>query len=327
MAYSKEVLRRARQKLESARADRESEIRQRLQQAYVELPRIKEIDLQLRRSMTVAAQTVFSQGGDARAAMERVAQENLALQKERSDLIAARFAPGWLEETPICAECGGSGYMGSTMCSCLQQLCIQEQKKELSLLAAHDGVFEKFRLDYYSEQLIPNRKFSPRAVMEVVLNTCRKYAYHFGPGSGNLLLSGGAGLGKTMLSACIANVVIDRGYSVAYESAGNLFAKLERDRFHPDESSRREVERIMGSDLLIIDDLGTELPGSFVVSALYNLLNDRLLAGKPMIVSTNYTVDELTKRYSLQIASRLKGDFQILGFVGEDIRILKNRGF
>ena len=137
---------------------------------------------------------------------------------------------------------------------------------------------------------------------------------------------GGTGLGKTFLSACIANAVTDKGYSVAYESAPRLFSKLEKNRFNPDEESREAAERFNTCDLLIIDDLGTEMPGNFVTAAFYSLLNDRLLEGKSMIISTNLNVDEIAVRYSPQIASRLQGSFKGLTFVGEDIRVLKNRG-
>ena len=137
---------------------------------------------------------------------------------------------------------------------------------------------------------------------------------------------GGTGLGKTFLSASIARMVADRGYSVAYESAHHLFSKLEKNRFNPDEESREQVAKLTECDLLIIDDLGTELPGNFVTAALYNLVNDRLLAGRAMIISTNLNIEESARRYSPQIASRLQGSFKRLTFVGEDIRVMKNRG-
>lgn len=327
MAYSAEVVRRARARLASAKADRESENQQHLQIAYNQVPRIKEIDLLLRRSMALAAQAVFSQGGDARLAMEQVKEANLALQQERQALAELHFEEGYLDESPICQLCGGTGYMGSNMCECLRELCRQEQKKELALLAAGDERFEKFRLDYYSDRVDPNYGASPRAIMELVLTTCRKYAFSFGPGSGNLLFIGGTGLGKTFLSACIARTVADKGFSVAYESSAHLFAKLEKNRFNPDDESREAAAKLTSCDLLILDDLGTELPGNFVTAALYSLVNDRLLAGKPMVISTNLNIDELARRYSPQIGSRLQGSFQRLTFVGEDIRVLKNRGF
>ena len=141
--------------------------------------------------------------------------------------------------------------------------------------------------------------------------------------SGNLLFVGGTGLGKTMLSACIATTVTEKGYAVSYESAVHLFSKLEKDRFNPTEESRREVSEIFHADLLIIDDLGTEMPGNFVTTALYTLVNDRLMDGKPTIISTNLNADELGQRYSPQIASRLHGIYRQLTFVGEDIRLIK----
>ena len=327
MAYSADVVRRARERLANAKADRESENQQHLQIAYSQVPRIKEIDLLLRRSMALAAQAVFTQGGDAKLAMEQVKEANLALQQERQQLIDEHFEEGFLDESPICSDCGGSGYIGSNMCQCLRELCRQEQKRELALLASSDERFEKFRLDYYPDRVDSKFGASPRAIMERNFTICRKYAYSFGAGSGNLLFVGGTGLGKTFLSACIARTVADRGFSVAYESASHLFTKLEKNRFSPDEESRAQVKKLQECDLLIVDDLGTELPGNFVTAALYSLVNDRLLAGKPMVISTNLNVDEIARRYSPQIASRLQGSFQRLTFVGEDIRILKNRGY
>lgn len=327
MAYSKEIVARARRRLENLKADRESENRQRLEQAYQQVPRLREIDLELRKTMSLAAQAVFIKGGDAKEAMEQVKQANLSLQQERQRLANSHFAPGYLDEIPVCGKCGGSGYVGSTMCSCLQELCREEQKKELTLLSCGDAVFNAFRLDYYSDQVDRELGFSPRAIMERNLEACRKFAFGFGPGSGNLLFSGGTGLGKTFLSACIAGVVADRGYWVVYESAHKLFSVLEKDRFHPDQTSRSQVEQLYNCDLLILDDLGTELPGSFVNSALYSLLNQRIMEDKSMLISTNFAVNELARRYTPQIASRLLGDFKVQVFAGEDIRVKKNRGY
>lgn len=326
MAYSAQIVRRARQLLSQRKAEIQSRYQQRLHQAYADIPRLKQIDLELRRSMTLAAQTVFISGGDAQVAMEEVKQANLTLQAERRTLIEEKLAHGWLEEEILCPSCGGSGYVGTAMCSCLRDLCIAEQKKELAQLTSGQERFENFRLDYYPEKTDRAYGASPRAIMELTLKTCRQYAQAFDEGIGNLLFVGGTGLGKTFLSACIANEVTERGFSVAYESAPNLFSKLEKNRFNPDEASRTEAENFAGCDLLIIDDLGTELPGNFVTAALYGLLNDRLLAGRSMIISTNLNVDEIARRYSPQIASRLQGSFKGLTFVGQDIRVLKSRG-
>ena len=327
MAYSNEIVRKARAELASRKADHESKALARLHTAYAKVPRIKEIDILLRKSMVLAARTAFQKGGDAQVTMEDVKLANLALQAEKKQLIDENFGPGWLDETPLCPKCGGSGYIGTFMCGCLQELCRREQEKEIALLADEGQHFGAFRLDYYSDRTDPKTGISPRAIMAKGLDICREYARNFSPASGNLLFNGGTGLGKTFLSACIAREVAAKGCSVAYETASHLFSKLEKHRFHPDEETALDMKRLQECDLLIIDDLGTELPGQFVTAALYSLLNDRLLAGKPMVVSTNLNLAEVGQRYSPQIRSRLEGSFRLLPFVGQDIRVLKNRGY
>ena len=324
MGYSIEVVRRARERLAQARSDRERENREHLALAYEQQPRLREIDRQLRMTMAGAARAAFA-GGEALKLMEQAKAENLALQREREQIVRSCFEEGFLDETSICPVCSGTGYVGSTMCDCLAELCRQEQKKELTFLSAGRESFDQFRLDYYSDK--PTAAgFVPRVIMEKTYQTCRRYAFGFHPKAGNLLFSGNTGLGKTFLSACIARAVADRGYSVVYESAGHLFANMERAKFTPDEAARETCKKYNDCDLLIIDDLGTEMPGQFTTAALYSLLNDRLLWGRPMIVSTNLTMEDMQKRYSPQIASRLRGSFTRIAFLGEDIRVLKNRG-
>ncbi|MDD5863743.1 MAG: ATP-binding protein [Firmicutes bacterium] len=326
MAYSAEVVQRARARLAQAKEDRESENRQHLAEAYARVPRIREIDQQLRRTMAQAAQAAFQQGSDGKELLEQARQENLSLQRERAALAAENFEEGYLDDSPICDKCGGSGYVGSAMCECLRELCRQEQKKELTFLNGTKGSFDQFRLDYYPDRLDPVLGVNIRDLMERNFKSCRRYALSFTEKSGNLLLSGDTGLGKTFLSACIARTVADRGYSVVYESAAHLFSNLERAKFGNDEAARKDNEKYAACDLLIVDDLGTEMPGQFTTAALYALLNDRLLLGKPMIVSTNLNTEDFGKRYSPQVASRLSGNFQRIAFLGEDIRVLKNRG-
>ena len=324
MAYSTQILRLARQRLAQQKADRESRYQQNLHSAYTQEPRLREIDGLLRRSMALAAQAVFTQGADAAEAMTQAKQANLFLQQERAAIVS-RFAPGFLDETPICPHCGGNGYVGAQMCSCLKELCRQEQKKELTFLSAGRESFDQFRLDYYSDKPTP-AGYVPRVIMEKTYQTCRRYAFGFHEKAGNLLFSGNTGLGKTFLSACIARTVADQGYSVVYESAGKLFQTLEKARFEANDENRRAAAKYAECDLLIVDDLGTELPGQFVTAALYSLINDRLLENKPTIISTNLSEEELVRRYNPQIASRLRGSYKRVAFVGDDIRLLKNRG-
>ena len=320
MAYSAEVLSRARARLAMAKEDRESENREHLQTAYARIPRLKEIDRQLRATMAMAAQAAFTRGGDPAQLLEEARRENLSLQQERAQLVEMYFEEGYLDDSPVCTHCGGNGYVGSTMCECLRELCRQEQKKELTFLNVGRESFDQFRLDYYPE------RDNIRTLMEKTYQLCRRYAYGFSEKSPNLLFSGDTGLGKTFLSACIARTVADNGYSVVYETAGHLFGKMERAKFAGDEQARRECDKYLACDLLIVDDLGTEMPGQFTTSALYGLVNDRIQSGKPTIISTNLTSEEFAHRYNRQIASRLRGSFLRVPFVGEDIRVIKSRG-
>ena len=326
MGYSAEVIRRARARLAEAKADRESENQQHLHEAYEKVPRLREIDKQLRITMVMAAQAAFASGGDFGSAMEQVREKNLALQQERQMLLTCYFEDGFLDDSPICDHCGGSGYVGSSMCECLRELCRQEQKQELTFLNVGRESFDQFRLDYYPDRIDPKWNVNIRTVMEKTFQTCRKYAMTFTERSGNLLFSGDTGLGKTFLSACIARTVADRGFSVVYESAGHLFSKMERAKFENDSEAREEAKKYYACDLLIVDDLGTEMPSQFVTAALYSLINDRLLAGKAMVISTNLNNEDLTRRYNSQILSRLRGSFTRVAFLGDDIRVKKNWG-
>ena len=326
MGYSAEVVRRARARLAQAKEERESENRQHLAIAYEQVPRIREIDRQLRITMAKAAQAAFLAGTDGREAMDKIREENKGLQQEREALAKEYFEEGFLDDSPVCSICGGSGYIGTNMCECLTELCRQEQKKEVSILSGSRDSFSHFDLNLYPDRVDPNYGVSPRTIMEKNLRDCRSYAMFFSQKSDNLLLSGNTGLGKTFLSACIARAVADRGYSVAYESASQFFTKMERTRFERDEQCRQETETAMEADLFILDDLGTEMSGQFTNVALYSLINDRLLAGKPTIISTNLSTEDLSRRYTPQIASRLRGSYKRVPFVGDDIRILKNGG-
>lgn len=323
MQFSQDVLSRASARLAGMRADHESQRNARRAQVYREEPRIQAIDKQLRLNLVEAAFAAFE--GGAADAMEQAKAKNRALEAEREALLTQHFGADFLEEKPFCANCGGSGWLGSTMCHCLKNLCLEEQRKTLSPAFAAGQSFENFRLDYFSDAVLPAVGKSPRAVMERNLAVCREYARSFGEHSGHLLLNGGTGLGKTHLALAVGRAVSEMGYSVQYETAASLFAKLEQAKFSPTEEARRAAEAINKCGLLILDDLGTELSGQFVTAALYELLNTRLLEGRPMIITTNLNVEETAKRYSPQIASRLHGEFTRLTFLGSDVRLLRNR--
>ncbi len=322
MAYSEGVLQRARLRLAQEKEQYDSEAEARRAQIYSAYPRLREIDQALRKSMAAAVATAFRRGDDVPQAMEAIKKENLALQREREWLLeAADLDEAALEPPPFCPHCGGSGYVGAVMCECLRELCRQEQKKELSSLLSGKESFDGFRLDYYPTEPDPSLGVSPRQLMDRTFRRCRRYAREFRLGAPSLLFSGGPGLGKTFLSACIARAVADSGFSVVYDTAGRLFDDFEAVKFGDDQ--RDLTQKYLHCDLLIVDDLGTEMTTQFTQSVLYRVVNDRLLQNRPMIVSTNLSDSALRQRYSPAIASRLLGAFEICLFLGQDIRLMR----
>ena len=321
MAYSEAVLHRARERLLQEKNLYEAETAARRAQVLQAYPRLKEIDQALRQSVAGAVAAAFRKGEDTTAAIAALKEKNLALQREREWILAsAELDESVLDPPPFCPHCGGSGYVGSSMCECLRELCRQEQKKELSSLLGGKESFDGFRLDLYSTEPDPNLGVSPRQLMERTFRRCRRYAREFGAGAPSLLFTGGPGLGKTFLSACIARAVADNGFSVVYDTAGKLFSDFEAVKFGGNQQDL--TRKYLQCDLLIIDDLGTEMTTQFTQSVLYRVLNDRLLENRPVIVSTNLSDQALRQRYSAPIASRLLGAFEVCLFLGQDIRQL-----
>ena len=217
------------------------------------------------------------------------------------------------------------------MCDCLKQLCAQEQIAQLSrLLPLGEQSFDTFSLDYYSPLPWPGEALSPRENMEFIYEVCLNYAQKFGKFYfRNLFLTGAPGLGKTFLSACIARSVSENGFSVVYDTAVSIFTRFEEQKFSRDrldaEEARDETRRYLNCDLLILDDLGSELTTPFVQSALYTLVNDRLMSERRTVISSNLSMDEVRRRYTPQTASRLEGEYRVLPFYGEDIRLLRKQ--
>ena len=319
MPYSESVIRRAMERLRLSAEEKQAEYEAHLAEAYEKYPRLQQIDRRLRESAAEAVAASFRRGGDPKAAIAALEEENLALQDERQWILdASDYDEDFLDDSPVCAVCGGRGWVGAKMCECLRELCRQEQKKELAGLLAGNERFENFQLRFYPDVYDPALGASPRHMMQLNLGACRRYANNFRKGSGNLLFSGATGLGKTFLSACIARQVADLGYSVTYVSAGKLFSDYERVKFSG--ADDQELKKYTDCDLLIIDDLGTEMRTQFVVSALYAVVNERLQRQQATIISTNLRPEDLESRYTPQIASRLLGCYQLLSFVGTDIR-------
>ena len=332
MAYDPNIIRRASARLEEQKRGREERLEALRKRVYAREPRLAQLDRRLQGTMAELVATSLRRGENAGEAVRAIRDKNLDIQRERAVLLGAMGLPeDALGGKPACPKCGDTGWQGAQMCQCLKKLCAQEQIRELSkLLDLGEQSFDTFRLDYYSDKVWPDRGNSPRSNMDLVREVCWNFAQKFGRFQiRNLFLTGSPGLGKTFLSACIARSVSEQGFSVVYDTAGNIFAQFENRKFQRDaegvQSARDETRRYLNCDLLILDDLGSELTTQFVQSALYELLNTRLMGGRQTVISSNLSMEDVKRRYSPQIASRLAGEFHELNFFGDDIRELKKK--
>ena len=328
MAYDGKIMRRAIARMEADKQRRAEDFARRRESLYRAEPRLQDIEQQLRSTMSKIITGALQHGTDPLPAIRVIRDENLDLQRQRAELLLAMGYPmDYLEEKAACDKCNDSGFCGDKVCTCLQKYYNAQQKKELSqLLDLGNQSFDTFSLEWYPTRVNERIGRSPREHMEHIFETCSNFARHFEKKGGSLLLTGATGTGKTFLSACIAREVTERGFSVVYDTAAAIFRVMENEYFHRGEEDNTDaVERFLRCDLLIMDDLGTELTTAFVQSALYRIINTRLTAGKSTVISTNLSPDELYERYTAQIFSRIEGEYEILPCLGDDIRLLKRQ--
>jgi len=319
MAYEKGVISTVITLFDKRRERNRIEKEERRNKVYAAVPKIIDIDNELKRISLEAVKSALSSGGGEKA-VRAFKKKSLELQAQRAELlVVSGFDMNYLGDIYSCKKCKDNGYIGSVMCECF--------KKELKKEAYHrsnlgamltEQTFKHFDFSYYSDE--KNNKFgiSPRENIDKVYNFCKKYADKFSSDSTNLLLIGKTGLGKTYLSTAIAKAVIDKGFGVIYDTAQNILLKMEKARFGK-ENDDGLTSQYIECDLLIIDDLGAEFKTSFTEAAIFNLINTRLISKKPMIISTNDygRIDEI---YEERIVSRLTCDFVSLFLFGEDIR-------
>ena len=327
MSYDGKLLARARKRLDGIRAENEAEQARRLAEAYALRPEIRRCDAELRSHMTEIVRLTLSHADDVAARIDELREKNLSVRAMRSELLRSIGRDDeWLEEIYSCPKCRDSGVYGGGVCTCLDRLYNEELTKELGALMKTGGErFEDFDLSLYDASPIPGGSVVPRERMKKLLEIAKRFAADFPDTPYNLLLQGGTGLGKTFLSACIARAVADKGCSVCYDTAAAAVGSFEKQKFDRSEEADERVGRMLSCDLMILDDLGTEMPTPMAQSAIYTLINTRLVNGKKTVVSTNLGFEEIERRYGAQTLSRLRGDFETLPFVGKDIRLLRKR--
>ena len=320
MGYNKENYKRVREEYRTKYLRAYEEAARRTAELHAKSPELKALDRQLSMTGAEIAMAVIGTGADYREKLEAAKQKNVELQQKRAEILVSLGYPADYTLPPYeCPKCKDSGFVDTTMCDCMRRelvLAAYESSGLGELMRTQS--FESFDLSFYSAAN------GDRSRMEYNFEHLKKYAEEFDEKADNLLFFGATGLGKTHLSTAIARRVIERGYDVYYTGAIGMCSDFEFARFgNGTERAAAEPTRYVDCDLLIIDDLGTEVSNQFTNSCLYMVLNNRINLKKPTIINTNLTGKELKARYSDRIASRILCEFKPYIFVGQDIRFRK----
>ena len=284
---------------------------------YQKIPRIREIEESISSFSMAQAEKLFL--SEERSSADPHALENLrrglaALRREKELLLKQNGYPAdYLEMHYTCPACQDTGYVGSRKCDCFR-------REEIRLLYSSSRLEEALAKENFSTLSFDVYDEEQRAAMPAIIDACRLFVQTFDGKFQNLMLYGPVGTGKTFLTNCIAKELLDRSHSVVYFTAFQLFELLSPS--HTEENDlRQRSEAVLDSDLLILDDLGTEMLNTFTVSRLFQVLNERALRRRSTIISTNLSLKDFQDLYSERIFSRITSSYTLLKFTGSDIRI------
>jgi len=314
-------------------------LRERRAEVYKCVPRVREIDERLKESgVNSAKQLLFQPVENHKALLESLREHHNELKAEKWQLLHENGVPeDYFTDIYRCNLCADTGYVqannnnhektvSAERCNCLKQKIIDKyyDLSNLRGLLAEEN-FDTFDFRYYSDEAMQDESVSPRRNMQIIFQTSMNFVLNFGNIFQNLLFYGSTGMGKTFLCNCIAKDLLDKGRTVLYVTAPQIFKVIEDYRFHRDslEEPNETVDAVTDVDLLILDDLGTEFDTVVTSAALFNIINQRILARKPTVVSTNLQPSELEVHYSDRIVSRFLGHYKLTEFYGEDIRAMK----
>ncbi|MCR4842661.1 MAG: ATP-binding protein [Eubacterium sp.] len=300
-----------------------SRLRQsRIEEIHALSPRFEELDSEISSLAVASAKRALSgasSDGDFREKAE-------ALRAEKREILRSLGYPAdYLEPIYDCPRCKDTGYVDNEKCVCFKRLAVRLllDGSNLKSVLGNDS-FDTFRLDFYDKETRDiSTGISAYDAAKYAYDHAYEFAHEYPEKFGNAFVWGDVGCGKTYLTHCVARVFMERGMSVAYFPASDLFDLFGDNVFNKDVDVSEECNQVFNCDLLIIDDLGTEFTNSFIVAELFKCLNNRLLNRKPIMISTNLPLEKITEKYTERVFSRIASEYMILHLFGADIRILK----
>jgi len=316
---------KAEEEIKRRREIAEQKLLHRKKEIETTIPQYKNIQRELAKTGARLSEIILSGGNreETREKLERLQRENLAAQDTIKTLLAQhKYDAEYLSGSYTCKKCSDTGVYQNRRCVCFREIVKRLTAEELNASSPMKLCgFDTFDLDLYPEIIDIDSGVTMRSKMKRNFNYCKDFAENFHLPCNGILIAGGTGIGKTHISLAIAKVVIEKNYSVIYGSAPDLLRKIEKEHFGRD-ADTNTVELLQSADLLILDDLGAEFESQFYSSAFYNLLNSRINAGLPTIISTNLTRKQIESRYGERIISRIFV-MECLEFCGNDIRAIK----
>ncbi len=299
-------------------------IAQRQAALFEQSPRFEELNRTIASLSVSCARRLID--GDS-AALLSLKEEISSLSAQKARLLSSLGYPAdYLEPPYQCPDCQDTGYVSGKRCHCFLQASIDlvyAQSNLTSMLETEN--FSTFSFSHYADDIYaPGMKISSLDAAKNAFSKCWQFVQQFDTEYRNLLLFGNTGVGKTFLSHCIAKELLDSGHSVIYFSAPRFFDVLAAHAFQRDAAATIDYHNIFSCDLLIIDDLGTEVANSFTSSQFFVCLNERLMQKKSTLISSNLNLQDIANIYSERIFSRISSNFLLLQLFGNDIRIQKN---
>lgn len=298
-------------------------LQERKAKIYEKYPRLKELD-GLTASASVRQAKHLLEGDQA--ALLRLRGELSQYRKERLQILAyAGLDEHYFEPPYSCPDCKDTGFIGTMRCHCFEQAAIDLVYTQSNIRAILElENFSHYSFRYYSRTKMDDKTgLSALETARKAMHAAADFIKYFDTVFDNLFIYGDTGTGKTFLSNCIAKELLDTGHSVIYLTAFQLFDILEKTKFQRDTQAETTMQRIFECDLLIIDDLGTELANAFTISQLFLCLNERTIRRHSTIISTNFAFDQLLASYSERVFSRIVSSYTMIKLFGDDIRLQK----
>ena len=321
--FIKDTLRNYEQKRDNARFDQQS----RQREVYEKIPRVKEIDEEISKTGFLISKAVLNDPDSYEEKLLEIKDTMNELAQEKAVLMTENNIPmDYLDIAYGCEKCKDTGFVeNGKKCSCLKQILIHKAYKmsNLNNLLEKEN-FKTFDINIFSEDKFEDEELTPRQGILEILQVCEGFCINFDKDNEeNLLLYGTTGLGKTFMSNCIAKSLLDQGKIVIYQTAFNILDIISKHKVNNnirDKVNDMAYDLLFEADLLIIDDLGTELANSFTNSEIFNIVNSRLIKGQKTIISTNLDPMEIANVYTDRVFSRLFSQFTPLKFFGPDLR-------